>query len=284
MKKLVLFLAVSILISGLALAQYAPPGGSDITYGKLTVYSDVVGTDIYVDAKFVGQDRATISNIPTGKHYVRVAKKEETIQSGIVTVKEGEETIVVAKQTEEQLLEKRRRPNHVLVFGCMTSVGYNEVNPSGTYNLSYRPQYGVGTEVKFALPLANINVDLGFFLNYPSLVVSTTGNAQMAISSPYICVSREFLKLGPMKVNVGAGLNYGIFNPGGGTAISIASRPGYLAYLEGLRLLEDGQKLLIKFGYITYIGKSSLTINNVPQQGDVTSSGFFLQAGIAYQL
>lgn len=256
------------------------PAFQETAYGKLTIYSDVLGADIYVDAKFVGQDRATISNIPEGKHYVRVVKGDKTIQSGLINVKEGEETIIVAKPTEEELLSRIRKPNHVLLFCSYTGAGYNEVNPSGTYNLTYRPQYGLGTEVKFVIPVVDVNLDLGFFLNYPSTIVSGTVEVQMAISSPYVCVGKDLFKGGHFKISAGAGLNYGIFNPGGGTLISIASRPGYMGYVEAIRSFMDSQKLVIKFGYVSYIGKSS----TIAGAGDVTCSGYFLQAGAAYQL
>lgn len=260
-------------------AAKAPAFKEEVGYGKLTVYSDIQGSDIYVDAKFVGQDRATISNIPVGKHYVRVVKDDKTIQSGLVDVKEGEETIIVAK-LEEELLSRIRKPNHVLLFGSMTAVGYGEVNPGGTFNLSYRPQYGVGTEVKFVVPVVDVNVDLGFFLNYPSVIISGTTEAQMAISSPYVCVGKDLFRSGPLKLSAGAGLNYGIFNPGGGTLISIASRMGYLGYVEAIRSFGESQKLALKAGYVSYSGKSSTTAG----PGDVTCAGYFLLIGAAYQL
>jgi hypothetical protein len=260
-------------------AEKAPVFPGQIDYGKLTIYSDIQGSDIYVDAKFVGQDRAAISNIPEGKHYVRVVRNDVTIQSGLVDVKGGEETIIVAKPDVE-LSARMRKPNHVLIFGSMTSVGYNEVNPSGNFSLNYKPQYGVGTEVKFAIPVIDINLDLGFFLNYPSIITVGTGEAQMAISSPYICFGKDLFRSSSLKISAGGGFNYGIFNPGGGTQISIASRLGYIGYVEVFRAMAESQKLVVKGGYISYIGKSS----TVAGPGDVTCSGYFLQVGMAYQL
>lgn len=261
-------------------AAKAQPFADDGEYGKLTIFSDLPGSDIYVDAKFVGQDRAAISNIPVGKHYVRVVKEENTIQSGLVDVKEGEETIIVAKPTGDELLSKTRKPNHVLMFGNMSSVGYYEVNPGGTYDYTYKPQYGVGTEIKFALPVVDLNIDLGFFLNYPSAIVTPSGEAQMAISSPYVCVGKDIVKAGPFKISAGAGFNYGIFNAGGGTTISIASRLGYMAYIEAMRNLGTSQKIAFKFGYLAYNGKSTTNVG----AGDVSCNGYFLQVGVAYPL
>jgi hypothetical protein len=279
MKKIA-FVALMIAgLAGLTWAAGAPAFAGATEYGKLTVYSDVLGADIYVDAKFVGQDRATISNIPVGKHYVRVVKEEKEIKTGIVEVKDGEETIIVAKQSEE-LLSRSRKPNYVLLFGTVTNVGYSETNPSGTYNLTYRPQFGVGTELKVAIPVVDVNLDLGFFLNYPSAIISGSAEAQMAITSPYISLGKDLFKSGPTKVSVGAGLNYGIFNPGGGTQISIASRLGYQLYLEMFRTLWENQKLVVKAGYITYNGRSATVVG----AGDVSCSGLFLQTGLAYQL
>jgi hypothetical protein len=272
-------IAIICLLVGLALpglAAKAPTFNPDAAYGKLTVYSDVSGADIYVDAKYVGQDRATISSIPAGKHYVRVVKDDKNIQNGIVEVREAEETIIVAKPDEE-LLSKIRKPNHVLIFGSATSVGYSETTGTSTYNLTYRPQYGVGTEVKFVLPVVDVNLDLGFFLNYPAAIVLGSSEAQMAITSPYLAVGKDLFRSGPLKVSAGLGLNYAVFTPGGGTLISISSRLGYLAYVEALRQIAEGQKLAVKAGYVSYNGRSA-----VP--GDVTCAGYFVQMGMAYQL
>jgi len=276
----VFFLFLVFVLITPVFAADAPAFQADAAYGKLTVYSDIPGSDIYVDAKFVGQDRAMISNIPVGKHYVRVVKNETTIQSGLVDVKEGEETIIVAKPSEDELLSKIKKPNQVLLFGGMTSVGYDETNPSGSYSLSYRMQLGMGTEVKFAIPLIDSYVNLGFFLNYPSTITSGTTEGQMAISSPYVCISKDLFKSGPLKFGAGLGLNYGIFNPGGSTMISIASRIGYMYYFEGFRNVADNQQIAVRIGYIIYNGKSATKLG----PGDVSCAGFFLQGGVSYQL
>jgi hypothetical protein len=268
-----------MLLAGSAPAQFAPPDTLEqVAYGRLTVYSDVAGTDIYVDAKFVGQDRATVSNIPTGKHYVRVVKGEETIQSGIVSVTEGEETIVVAKPTGENLLERRRKPNRVMFFAGYSDLGYEEAIPGTTYSYNYKPQYGFGAEVQFPLPLLDLRVDLGFFQNYPGgIVVNATQEANMAISTPYLNISKSLIKMSSLKISGGVGINYGIFSPGYRTQITIASRLGYQAFLEAV--LSSGQRevYVVRAGYISYSGESAAP-------GTVTSAGYYLQGGVAYQL
>ncbi|HVN67101.1 MAG TPA: hypothetical protein VMT55_01925, partial [Candidatus Sulfotelmatobacter sp.] len=110
--------------------------------------------------------------------------------------------------------------------------------------------------------------------------VNGTAEAQMAISSPYICVGKDLYRAGPYKISAGGGFNYGIFNPGGRTLISIASQLGYQAYVELFRTLADNQKMVVKGGYVSYNGKSSIGTGT----GDVTSAGYFLQLGMAYQL
>ncbi len=256
-------------------------------YGKLTIYSDVLGADIYVDAKFVGQDRATISNIPEGKHYVRVVKEENTIQSGLVDVRGGEETIIVAKQTEEELLARMRRPNYLVMFGGMTSVGYN-ISPAawGLFSsLTYSPQYGVGAEIRYAVPVVDVNVHAGFVLNYPSTITFPTStetgfvwqNGKVSLSSPYICVSKEFLKAGPLRISAGGGFNYALYNPGGSVQLSIEPRLGYEGFIEAFRQFGEGQQLVLKVGYANYSGKAAGV-------SDISSPGYFLRGGFAYQL
>ena len=278
MKKWILIVWVLLLLAGVAIAQSEAPPAERITYGKLTVYSDVIGADIYVDAKFVGQDRATISNIPTGKHYVRVVKGEETIQSGIVTVNEGEETIIVAKPKGDKLLQSMRKPNYVFFFGGFTDLDYKETNRYGTFRFNHKPQYGFGAEVEFPIPLVDLRVDIGFFQNYPSgLVVSSTDEAQMAISTPYLNLSKNLFRAGLYKINAGVGINYGIFSPGFKTVISIASRMGYQGFVEMVRSSGENQVLVVRIGHVTYDGESAIP-------GEVTSAGYYLQGGMAYQL
>jgi hypothetical protein len=291
MKHLFIILALWLALSGIAAAQFNPPAALEQGgYGRLTVFSDIQGSDIYVDAKYVGQDRATISNIPSGKHYVRVVKGTDTIQSGIVNVRDGEETIIVAKPAGDRLLESMRKPNYVLLFGSMTSVSYN-VSPSVTIggrsfsSLEHRPQFGLGTEVKFAVPYVDVYVDLGFFINYPSVILipSPEGSSyvynegQLAVSSPYLCVSKEIFKFPVFRLSAGGGLNYALYTPGSDTQVGVNSRLGYMAYLEFARLMENNQRLVLKTGYVNYAGKAGAS-------SDISSPGYFIQGGMAYQL
>jgi len=278
MRRPITVLFVLLLLAGMSAAQYAAPAGGQQTYGKLTVYSDVMGADIYVDAKFVGQDRATISNIPTGKHYVRVVKGGETIQSGIVEVKEGEETIIVAKSKEESLLEHVRKPNHVLFFMGLTDLEYREDIPTQTVQYSYKPQYGFGAEVQFNVPVFDFRIDLGFHQNYPSgISITATQEAQMAVSTPYLNVSRSLFRTESIKFNGGVGINYGIFSPGYKTLITIASRLGYQAFLEGALYSGQDQYYLVRAGIVNFAGESAYP-------GSVNCGGYYVLGGVAYQL
>ncbi|MFC1637714.1 PEGA domain-containing protein [Candidatus Margulisiibacteriota bacterium] len=279
MRRIVGIVMLMMLLAGSAAAQFAPPDTVEQTaYGRLTVYSDVDGSDIYVDAKFVGQDRATISNIPIGKHYVRVVKGDETIQSGIVSVTEGEETIIVAKPTGDNLEESRRKPNRVLFFAGYSDLGYEEALPGTTYSYNYKPQYGFGAEVEFPVPLWDLRIDMGFFQNYPGgIAVSATQEAHMAISTPYLNISKSIIKTPALKINGGVGINYGIFSPGYRTQITISSKLGYQAFLEAELSSGQHEVYLVRAGYISYSGESAAP-------GTVTSAGYYLQGGVAYQL
>jgi hypothetical protein len=268
-------------LAGLAWGASAPAFAGATEYGKLTVYSDVPGSDIYVDAKFVGQDRATISNIPIGKHYVRVVKDDRDIKTGIVDVREGEETIIVAKP-DENLLSKMRKPNRVALFGAITGAGYSfpaGIVP-GTTSFDLKPQYGIGAELKYPVPVIDVNIDLGFILGMPSTLHFYDSGAwydgQLSISSPYICLSKELLKRGSVRLSLGGGFNYALYTPGGGLQLSTEPRLGYTAYIEGTQSTDMGQQILVKLGYVSYAGKVGVT--------DITSAGYFVQAGMAYQL
>jgi|GEM_PF-1764123 len=296
MHKKILFLVFICLFPSLSWGQMkAPAFGEQLSYGKLTIYSDVSGADIYVDAKFVGQDRATISHIPVGKHYVRVSKDEKTVQSGLVEVKEGEETIIVAKPDEE-LLARMRRPNYLILFGAVTSVGYALAQPAWDISsLPYNPQMGIGMEVKYAIPVIDTDVDLGFLLNYPSTLrfpVSSESDPKgyvwkeglVSLSSPYVYFTKELTRLGPFRLGIGGGFNYALYTPGANVWLSIQPRLGYAAFLELTRFLPEMQKLFFRAGYTNYVGRTEGIVEGKLMANDITSAGYFIKLGLAYQL
>ncbi|OGC09588.1 hypothetical protein A3F86_06295 [candidate division WOR-1 bacterium RIFCSPLOWO2_12_FULL_45_9] len=275
MKKLIILLFVFTLFVGAAVAQ---DKGDEQVFGKLSVYSDVPDTDIYVDARYIGRDRASMSNISVGKHYVRVVKGEKSLLSGIVDVKEGEETVVVAKVEADSLEESRRKSNYVFFFGGLTDLGYDEAIPGANISYDYKPQLGFGAEVNFNTKIFDSRIDLGFFQNYPAgIVISATQEAQMSVSTPYINISKNIFKNKTVKVNAGGGLNFGIFSPGYRTSITIASRPGYQAFIEATRSGGESHYFVVRLGYVKYAGESAFP-------GQVTSAGYYLQSGMAYEL
>ena len=282
-----------ILLSKLSMAQFELPAVVEpTTFGRLTVYSDVSGVDIYVDGKYVGQDRATISNIPSGKHYVRVIKGEENIQSGIVSVKEGEETIIVAKPSENKLLEHMKRPTSVFFYGAYTDLNYNSTvgpgqpAPAGTYSFEYKSQLGFGAEVQLPIPLTSFNLNFGFLQNYPGKIA--TGPSQegdLAVSTPYLNISTNILKTQLFKVNVGLGINYAIYSPGFGTFISIEGRLGYQMFVEAVRGVADNSSLVLRLAYASYNGRGLGTTSlGTTFPLDINAPGYHLQGGMAYQL
>ncbi|MEA3494284.1 MAG: PEGA domain-containing protein [Candidatus Margulisiibacteriota bacterium] len=278
MKKSIIILSLIILFSGIATAQFgAPERLEQATYGKLTVYSDVLGSDIYVDAKFIGQDRASVTNIPTGKHYVRVVKDKKTIQSGIVRVQAGEETVIVAKSREDQLEARQKKPNYVLFFGGLTDLGYNATVAGGTITYNYLPQLGFGAEVEFAVPNFDLRADVGFVQNYPSKITTNTGDAFMAISSPYLNLSKNLIKTTTFKINAGGGVNYAIFSPGYQTLITVSSKIGYQVFIEAVRSSGENRKLVFRIGYASYNGLSA-------DPADINTSGIYARGGVGYQL
>lgn len=271
---------VMVVCSGAFAAEPAkvPIFPGEVEYGKLTVYSDVLGADIYVDAKFVGQDRATISNIPAGKHYVRVVKEEKTIQSGIVDVRVNEETIIVAK-LEEELLSKYRKQN--LIHAYFSYSALNHVGKkTGTSEISgdLGPFFGINFEGIFPIPLVDFNLILGFRYNLPASISSGGVKlTDMTISGPYGNISKRIVDrlLGNrnLSLDIGGGLNYSFYS---GELMSITGSLGYQAYAE-LALKSENQFIVGRAGYLTYNGRGS-------NQYNFSNTGYFVSAGVAYQL
>jgi len=177
-----------------------------------------------------------------------------------------------------------RKPNQVALLGSYTAVGYGLSQAvSGFSSFDYRPQLGIGAELKYPVPVIDVNIDLGFVLNLPSIlrfydVTSATWNdGKVSLSSPYICLSKELIKSGPLRISLGGGFNYALYTPGGSVQLSIEPRLGYQFYAEGMRTIDQGQKMLIKLGYASYAGKAAGVT-------DITSAGYYIQAGLVYQL
>ena len=260
-------------------AAKTPAYNEDTAFGRLSVYSDVPGADIYVDAKFVGQDRATVSNLPAGKHYVRVVKNEKSIQSGIVDVREGEETIIVAKPTEEELLSQFRKPNLIHLYASYSGVNYIG-RKSGTAEVSgdMAPFYGLNVEGIFPIPVFDINLLLGFRYNLPATLSAAGAKVtDLTISGPYLDVSKKMLERvfgnRNLSLGLGGGFNYSFYS---GQGLSITGQLGYGFYGE-LALAQENQTLNFRGGYLFNTGNGS--------NGFVfTNSGIFFSGGVAYKL
>lgn len=275
----VFFIFIFLFLVFACEAAKAPALKEDIAYGKLTVYSDIQGSDIFVDAKFVGQDRATISNIPVGKHYVRVVKEDRTIQSGLVDVKEGEETIIVAKPAEEELLSRFRKPNLIHVYMSYSSLNHTG-NKAGSAEVSgeLSPFYGVNFEGVFPVPLLDFDVILGFRYNLPAPIkAGGVKLTDMTISGPYGNVSKKIVDrlLGNRNLSfgIGGGINYSFYS---GELISITGSLGYQLFAE-VSLRGENQLTIFRAGYLVNTGKGS-------NQYNFTNSGYFVSGGIAYPL
>lgn len=260
--------------------------------GKLTVFSDIPEVDIFVDGVWAAKNKLVI-DIPIGKHYVRVAKGEETIQSGIVEIEEGKEKIIVAQPKGKTELPIRRM---LYFFGSYSSLSYDlpsSVTVGGTTysfkDTSYDPFLGLGGEVVFYLPFIDLSTNVGFNYNFNStargtiVTVGTTLEtpdiATVGVSTLYGNLSRILIYEKNYEVNLGAGFNYSFYS--GATYVG---SPGWQVYLENMvkqlggRILQ--QPLIIRLGYLYCSGTSS----SRGYTQSVVNKGLFLRAGIAYNL
>jgi len=266
--------------------------------GKLTVFSDVPEVDIFVDGVWAAKNKLVI-DIPVGKHYVRVAKGEETIQSGIVEIEEGKEKIVVAQPKGKAELPIRRM---LYIFGSYSSLSYDlpasvtvtdpNTGASTTYgfkNTSYDPFFGAGAEMVFYLPFIDLSTNFGFNFNFTSNArgtiyqVGTTlealDAAVVGVSTIYGNISKIAIYEKSFEINAGLGVNYSFYS--GATYVG---SPGGQVYLEDMIKEFAGkvlpQPFIIRLGYLYCSGTSS----SRGYTQTVVNKGLFLRAGIAYNL
>lgn len=69
--------------------------------GTIKVFSEIAGTEVYLDDVLKGTDISLIESVEAGSHYLKVTKDKIILYSELVLVKAGEETIVLIKDTPE---------------------------------------------------------------------------------------------------------------------------------------------------------------------------------------
>jgi hypothetical protein len=284
MKKLGLVLLLFLLAFSFAYAQEKT--------GKLIVFSDVPEVDIFVDGVWVAKNKLTL-DIVVGKHYVRVAKGDETIQSGIVDIEEGKEKIIVAQPKGKTEFTIRRM---LFLFGSYSSLSFDlpATNVEGGVNYSFKntsldPFAGIGAEMIFYLPMVDLSTNFGFNFNFSSIAKGTVGivgtttealsTATIGISNVYVNVSKSMLYQKAFELAAGAGANYSFYS--GATYVG---NPGFQAYLEAqIKEFDNSplpQPIIVRLGYLQSSGTS--TAGSTTRT--VVDKGYFLRGGIAYNL
>lgn len=266
-------IGLTLILALPSLAAKPATSESEVDYGKLSIRSEIPGSDIYVNAKYLGQDKAFLSALPVGKHYLRVIKDGWTYQSGLVEVKGGEETTIIAKPTDDKLVANYKKQNMVHIYLSGSKLSHFGVKTGSEDAIAdIAPFLGVNLEVIF--PFWEIDTSLGFRYNVPAAMsIGGTKITELTISGPYANVSKKIIPFKYSNLSIGGGVNYSFYS---GNYISISGITGYQAYLE-LASKEETQSTILRGGYLVNYGRGS-------NQYNFSNAGFFLTAGVAYRL
>lgn len=91
MKKQALILGL-LLISFIVNAQV-------VSRGTLKIFSELPGTEVYLDERLMGSDIQQIDSIPTGTHYLKVLVDDVNVYGELIEIKANEVTTVLIKNT-----------------------------------------------------------------------------------------------------------------------------------------------------------------------------------------
>src|SRR5262245_2719990 len=95
---------VSVALAGLMVvgagAAETPKAGGAAANGALSITTDPVNAEVFVDGRSAGQTPTNLVSIPAGEHRVRIVKTGYLENARVVTVSAGQPTIVNVKLTK----------------------------------------------------------------------------------------------------------------------------------------------------------------------------------------
>ena len=91
MKKIISTISMIVLFSAICFAQT----------GSVRIYNEVKGVTIYIDEINRGVDVTEVTSLSAGKHYIKAMKDGVAIYSDLFEVKEGEQTVLLIKNSAE---------------------------------------------------------------------------------------------------------------------------------------------------------------------------------------
>jgi len=69
--------------------------------GAIKIYSEIKGTEIFLDEQFMGIDLMTIDSVSAGAHYLKIVKEDAVIYGEIVNINAGNTSAVLLKDNKE---------------------------------------------------------------------------------------------------------------------------------------------------------------------------------------
>ncbi len=69
--------------------------------GGIKIYSEIKGTEIFLDEKFMGLDLMNIDSVSAGSHYLKIVKEDAVIYGEIVNIEAGITSAVLIKNNKE---------------------------------------------------------------------------------------------------------------------------------------------------------------------------------------
>jgi len=125
-----------------------------VNRGTLKIFSELPGTQVYLDERFMGSEIQQIDSIPVGTHYLKVLVENVNVYGELVEIKVNEVTTVLIKNTgqvAQKLLDSKtperqeyqsNKLDIILTSGSVTQTkGYSNLFPG------YYSYWGVSQSV-----------------------------------------------------------------------------------------------------------------------------------------
>jgi hypothetical protein len=94
MKRTAKLALVCTLIGALICPLFSPAFAEAM--GKLNVFTDIKGTEIFVDGKLAGEEQVVGYSLPVGEHYVQVKYQGKTSYAKMVSISEGRTSTITS--------------------------------------------------------------------------------------------------------------------------------------------------------------------------------------------
>lgn len=243
-------------------------------YGTLKVFTEIKGSQIYIDDKWAGQDSVVIEYIAVGTHYVRVQESGNVYFSKLVEIKPNEVNTVLVKAKKgmpkkKPKVSKEGLETNLSMYLSLTNSNYQPNILLVSQKKDIGTRAGIG--ISYRAPVRKSMIFDGGFIYY--LTEGSYKNALGDTVNVSIIPAYANILLNPSGFFFfGGGVNYSFWSVHGTSGES----PFNYNFSGGL-----GFQILGGFELGSFRTEIGYIIQNASYRStDIRSEGFFVNSGL----